>query len=48
MTKMNLVERLLVMSPFRALLARCESDALLRWAQLPAGATVLDLSLIHI
>jgi ubiquinone/menaquinone biosynthesis C-methylase UbiE len=43
MTKMNLVERLLVMSPFRALLARGEADTLLRWAQLPAGATVLDL-----
>ncbi|MGA2285291.1 MAG: class I SAM-dependent methyltransferase [Dehalococcoidia bacterium] len=43
MTKMNLVESLLVMSPFRALLARGEADALLRWAQLPAGATVLDL-----
>ncbi len=43
MTKMNLVESLLVMSPFRALLARGESDALLRWAQLPAAATVLDL-----
>ena len=43
MTKMNLVESLLVMSPFRALLARCEAAALLRWAQLPAGAVVLDL-----
>ncbi len=43
MTKMNLVESLLVMSPFRALLARGESEALLRWAQLSAGATVLDM-----
>jgi len=42
-TKMNLVESLLVMSPFRALLARGEVEALLRWAKLPADATVLDL-----
>ncbi len=42
MTKMNLIEQLLVRSPFRALLARGESDALLRWAQLPDNALVLD------
>jgi len=43
MAGMTFLERWLVSSPFRAYLARGEIDALLRWANLPEDAAVLDM-----